>query len=80
MIPISGAIRATVTDKHADAITADLNDSSVSLLEVPYPGKRQHHTCPCLPHLMCTRYAGSKYRCTDDFKNADLYEVEQMLR
>uniref|UniRef100_A0A7N8YPL9 Prokineticin 1 n=1 Tax=Mastacembelus armatus TaxID=205130 RepID=A0A7N8YPL9_9TELE len=29
---------------------------------VPYPGKRQHHTCPCLPHLVCSRYADSKYR------------------
>ncbi|XP_034027477.1 prokineticin-1 [Thalassophryne amazonica] len=36
--------------------------------KVPYPGKRQHHTCPCLPHLVCSRYAESKYRCTDDFK------------
>uniref|UniRef100_A0A8C2Z767 Prokineticin 1 n=1 Tax=Cyclopterus lumpus TaxID=8103 RepID=A0A8C2Z767_CYCLU len=25
--------------------------------KVPYAGKRQHHTCPCLPHLMCTRYS-----------------------
>ncbi|XP_075951345.1 prokineticin-1 isoform X2 [Anarhichas minor] len=39
--------------------------------KVPYPGKRQHHTCPCLPHLMCTRYSESKYRCTDDFKSLD---------
>lgn len=66
--------------QHAGAINADLKNSSVSLLQVPYLGKRQHHTCPCLPHLMCTRYADSKYRCTDDFKNMDLYEVEQLLR
>ncbi|XP_036960829.1 prokineticin-1 [Acanthopagrus latus] len=39
--------------------------------KVPYPGKRQHHTCPCLPHLVCTRYDESRYRCTDDFKNMD---------
>ncbi|XP_054465950.1 prokineticin-1 [Anoplopoma fimbria] len=39
--------------------------------KVPYPGKRQHHTCPCLPHLICTRYSESKYRCTDDFKSLD---------
>uniref|UniRef100_A0AAZ1XTG4 Prokineticin domain-containing protein n=1 Tax=Oreochromis aureus TaxID=47969 RepID=A0AAZ1XTG4_OREAU len=39
--------------------------------KVPYPGKRQHHTCPCLPHLVCTSYADSKYRCTEDFKNMD---------
>ncbi|XP_035501244.1 prokineticin-1 [Scophthalmus maximus] len=39
--------------------------------KVPYPGKRQHHTCPCLPHLVCRRFTDSKYRCTDDFKNMD---------
>ncbi|XP_061665304.1 prokineticin-1 [Syngnathoides biaculeatus] len=39
--------------------------------KVPFFGKRQHHTCPCLPHLLCARYAGSKYRCTDDYKNID---------
>ncbi|XP_071229218.1 prokineticin-1 [Salvelinus alpinus] len=39
--------------------------------KVPYPGKRQHHTCPCLPHLVCTSYTGSTYRCTKDFKNLD---------
>ncbi|XP_042347046.1 prokineticin-1 [Plectropomus leopardus] len=39
--------------------------------KVPYPGKRQHHTCPCLPHLACSRFGESKYRCTDDFKNLD---------
>uniref|UniRef100_A0A3Q2WEI7 Prokineticin 1 n=1 Tax=Haplochromis burtoni TaxID=8153 RepID=A0A3Q2WEI7_HAPBU len=45
--------------------------SPFSRFQVPYPGKRQHHTCPCLPHLVCTRYADSKYRCTEDFKNMD---------
>ncbi|KAK5608482.1 Prokineticin-1 [Crenichthys baileyi] len=39
--------------------------------KVPYTGKRLHHTCPCLPHLVCTRFADSKYRCTEDFKNLD---------
>uniref|UniRef100_A0AAZ3NM95 Prokineticin domain-containing protein n=1 Tax=Oncorhynchus tshawytscha TaxID=74940 RepID=A0AAZ3NM95_ONCTS len=39
--------------------------------KVPYPGKRQHHTCPCLPHLVCTSYTRSTYRCTKDFKNLD---------
>ncbi|KAJ8393544.1 hypothetical protein AAFF_G00060170 [Aldrovandia affinis] len=39
--------------------------------KVPFSGKRQHHTCPCLPHLVCTRYTSSKYRCTSDFKNID---------
>uniref|UniRef100_A0A8C6PU53 Prokineticin 1 n=1 Tax=Nothobranchius furzeri TaxID=105023 RepID=A0A8C6PU53_NOTFU len=27
---------------------------------VPYAGKRLHHTCPCLPHLVCTRFADNK--------------------
>ncbi|XP_048854516.1 prokineticin-1 [Brienomyrus brachyistius] len=39
--------------------------------KVPFIGKRQHHTCPCLPHLVCGRYTESKYRCTNDFKNGD---------
>uniref|UniRef100_A0A8C1PYJ9 Prokineticin 1 n=1 Tax=Cyprinus carpio TaxID=7962 RepID=A0A8C1PYJ9_CYPCA len=39
--------------------------------KVPFPGKRQHHTCPCLPHLGCTRYSDNRYRCTSDFKNID---------
>ncbi|XP_062315931.1 prokineticin-1 [Osmerus eperlanus] len=39
--------------------------------KVPYQGKRQHHTCPCLPHLVCTTYTEGKYRCTSDFKNID---------
>uniref|UniRef100_A0A3B4ASR0 Prokineticin domain-containing protein n=1 Tax=Periophthalmus magnuspinnatus TaxID=409849 RepID=A0A3B4ASR0_9GOBI len=39
--------------------------------QVPYHGKRLHHTCPCLPHLVCTRYADNKYKCTEDFKNLD---------
>ncbi|XP_056279682.1 prokineticin-1 [Pseudoliparis swirei] len=43
----------------------------MSHFQVPYAGKRQHHTCPCLPHLMCTRYSESRYRCTDDFKSLD---------
>uniref|UniRef100_A0A8C4RIF0 Prokineticin 1 n=1 Tax=Erpetoichthys calabaricus TaxID=27687 RepID=A0A8C4RIF0_ERPCA len=39
--------------------------------KVPFFGKRQHHTCPCLPHLICTRYLDSKYRCSNNFKNID---------
>lgn len=39
--------------------------------QVPFPGKRQHHTCPCVPDLVCTRYADSRYRCTKDYKNID---------
>ncbi|XP_053705681.1 prokineticin-1 [Synchiropus splendidus] len=37
--------------------------------KVPYLGKRQHHTCPCRPHLVCSPYSDNKFRCTDDFKS-----------
>ncbi|KAG1933104.1 prokineticin-1 [Pimephales promelas] len=37
----------------------------------PFPGKRQHHTCPCLPHLVCISYSDNRYRCSSDFKNID---------
>ncbi|XP_048096557.1 prokineticin-1 [Alosa alosa] len=39
--------------------------------KVPFAGKRLHHTCPCHPHLACTRYTDTRYRCTSDFKNLD---------
>uniref|UniRef100_A0AAV2LYC0 Prokineticin domain-containing protein n=1 Tax=Knipowitschia caucasica TaxID=637954 RepID=A0AAV2LYC0_KNICA len=39
--------------------------------KMPYHGKRLHHTCPCLPHLVCTRYGDNRYKCTEDFKNLD---------
>ncbi|XP_062396160.1 prokineticin-1 [Sardina pilchardus] len=39
--------------------------------KVPFAGKRLHHTCPCHPHLACTRYTDTRYRCTSDFKNMD---------
>uniref|UniRef100_A0A8D3CX77 Prokineticin domain-containing protein n=1 Tax=Scophthalmus maximus TaxID=52904 RepID=A0A8D3CX77_SCOMX len=50
---------------------SDYFPTCFSHFQVPYPGKRQHHTCPCLPHLVCRRFTDSKYRCTDDFKNMD---------
>ncbi|XP_029453464.1 prokineticin-2 [Rhinatrema bivittatum] len=31
--------------------------------KVPFPGKRKHHTCPCLPHLNCVKILENKYRC-----------------
>ncbi|NWQ64697.1 PROK1 protein, partial [Neopipo cinnamomea] len=37
--------------------------------KVPFFGKRQHHTCPCLPNLMCSRLLDSRFRCSADFKN-----------
>nr|XP_009931518.1 PREDICTED: prokineticin-1 [Opisthocomus hoazin] len=38
---------------------------------VPFFGKRQHHTCPCLPNFSCSRFLHGRYRCSVDFKNID---------
>uniref|UniRef100_A0A8C3KVB7 Prokineticin 1 n=1 Tax=Calidris pygmaea TaxID=425635 RepID=A0A8C3KVB7_9CHAR len=38
---------------------------------VPFFGKRQHHTCPCLPNFICSRFLDGRYRCSLDFKNID---------
>ncbi|XP_010402930.3 prokineticin-1 [Corvus cornix cornix] len=37
--------------------------------KVPFLGKCQHHSCPCLPSLLCSRVLDSRYRCSIDFKN-----------
>lgn len=42
--------------------------------QVPFAGKRLHHTCPCLPHLVCTRYTETRYRCNSDLKNLDFWQ------
>ncbi|NXJ96818.1 PROK1 protein, partial [Corythaixoides concolor] len=39
--------------------------------KVPFFGKRQHHTCPCLPNFICSRFLDGRYRCSVDFKNID---------
>ncbi|XP_009956918.1 PREDICTED: prokineticin-1 [Leptosomus discolor] len=39
--------------------------------KVPFFGKRQHHTCPCLPNFMCSRFLDGRYRCSVNFKNID---------
>uniref|UniRef100_A0A663FE87 Prokineticin-1 n=1 Tax=Aquila chrysaetos chrysaetos TaxID=223781 RepID=A0A663FE87_AQUCH len=39
--------------------------------KVPFFGKRQHHTCPCLPNFICSRFLDGRYRCSIDFKNID---------
>ncbi|XP_009572301.1 PREDICTED: prokineticin-1-like, partial [Fulmarus glacialis] len=39
--------------------------------QVPFFGKRQHHTCPCLPNFICSRFLDGRYRCSVDFKNID---------
>ncbi|XP_072886316.1 prokineticin-1 [Hemitrygon akajei] len=37
--------------------------------KVPFSGKRQHHTCPCLPYLFCSRSPDTRFRCTSQFKH-----------
>ncbi|XP_058993519.1 prokineticin-1 [Mustela lutreola] len=37
--------------------------------KVPFFRKRQHHTCPCLPNLLCSRCPDGRYRCSTDLKN-----------
>ncbi|XP_030077303.1 prokineticin-1 [Microcaecilia unicolor] len=39
--------------------------------KVPFLGKRQHHTCPCLANLICSKFLDGRYRCSVDFKNLD---------
>ncbi|XP_073176034.1 prokineticin-1 isoform X2 [Lepidochelys kempii] len=39
--------------------------------KVPFLGKRQHHTCPCLPNFICSRFIDGRFRCSVDFKNID---------
>ncbi|XP_069797937.1 prokineticin-1 isoform X2 [Narcine bancroftii] len=39
--------------------------------KVPFPGKRQHHTCPCMPHLSCSRSADASFQCTSHFKHLE---------
>ncbi|XP_069798433.1 toxin MIT1-like [Narcine bancroftii] len=36
--------------------------------KVPYFGRRMHHTCPCLPDLICVRVAERHYKCLPQFK------------
>ncbi|XP_059864280.1 prokineticin-1 [Delphinus delphis] len=40
--------------------------------KVPFFRKRQHHTCPCLPSLLCSRGRDGRYRCSTDLKNVNL--------
>ncbi|XP_012887340.1 PREDICTED: prokineticin-1 [Dipodomys ordii] len=37
--------------------------------KLPFFRKRQHHTCPCLPSLLCLKFSDGKYRCSMDLKN-----------
>ncbi|KAB0386287.1 hypothetical protein FD755_001243 [Muntiacus reevesi] len=37
--------------------------------KVPFFRKRQHHACPCLPNLLCSRGLDGRYRCSTNLKN-----------
>ncbi|EOB07394.1 Prokineticin-2, partial [Anas platyrhynchos] len=41
----------------------DKPDTRSLCAQVPFPGRRMHHTCPCLPSLACARTSPSKFRC-----------------
>ncbi|XP_009333032.1 PREDICTED: prokineticin-1 [Pygoscelis adeliae] len=69
---ITGPDSAHVSVKSRRALTPSslLRLSRVSP-QVPFFGKRQHHTCPCLPNFICSRFLDGRYRCSVDFKNFD---------
>ncbi|XP_039697085.1 prokineticin-1 [Pteropus medius] len=37
--------------------------------KIPFFRKRQHHSCPCLPSLLCARRPDGRYRCSADLKS-----------
>ncbi|XP_034357175.1 prokineticin-1 [Arvicanthis niloticus] len=39
--------------------------------KIPFFRKRQHHTCPCSPSLVCSRFLDGRYRCSRDLKNVN---------
>ncbi|XP_037671266.1 prokineticin-1 [Choloepus didactylus] len=39
--------------------------------KVPFLRKRQHHTCPCSPNLLCSRFPDGRYRCSVDLKSIE---------
>ncbi|XP_021014803.1 prokineticin-1 isoform X2 [Mus caroli] len=39
--------------------------------KIPFLRIRQHHTCPCSPNLLCSRFPDGRYRCFRDLKNAN---------
>uniref|UniRef100_A0A3B4F2Z2 Prokineticin 2 n=1 Tax=Pundamilia nyererei TaxID=303518 RepID=A0A3B4F2Z2_9CICH len=41
--------------------------------EVPFFGKRLHHTCPCLPNLSCITIMEGKSKCLSPYKYPDFY-------
>lgn len=49
------------------------NVSSPSQLQVPFFGKRLHHTCPCLPNLSCVSIEDGRSKCLSPYKYPDYY-------
>ncbi|XP_063283605.1 prokineticin-2 [Pelobates fuscus] len=46
---------------------------------VPFLGKRLHHTCPCLPGLICTRLGENRYKCLKDERLLFLQNAMQQI-
>uniref|UniRef100_A0A672HRZ0 Prokineticin 2 n=1 Tax=Salarias fasciatus TaxID=181472 RepID=A0A672HRZ0_SALFA len=40
---------------------------------VPFFGKRLHHSCPCLPNLLCITVEEGKSKCLSPYKYPDYY-------
>ncbi|KAM8914766.1 prokineticin-2 [Spinachia spinachia] len=41
--------------------------------KIPFNGKRLHHTCPCLPNLMCITIEEGRNKCLSPYKYPDYY-------
>uniref|UniRef100_A0A8C9YAK7 Prokineticin 2 n=1 Tax=Sander lucioperca TaxID=283035 RepID=A0A8C9YAK7_SANLU len=41
--------------------------------KVPFNGKRLHHTCPCLPNLLCITTEEGRSKCLPPYSYSDYY-------
>ncbi|KAK5873026.1 hypothetical protein PBY51_013673 [Eleginops maclovinus] len=41
--------------------------------KVPFFGKRLHHTCPCLPNLLCIIVEEGRFKCLSPYQYPDNY-------
>lgn len=48
--------------------------------QVPFFGKRLHHTCPCLPNLSCVTIEEGRSKCLSTYKYPDYYLWGPTLR
>lgn len=53
-------------------LVADLRGAS-ACCQVPFYGKRLHHTCPCLPNLSCITVEEGGSKCLSPYKYPDYY-------